>query len=261
MRSSRFTAVLFTVVGLAVLAVLEMVTAPDAHACSPEEEFRLELEVLQAMTPENLDDPAGPLAVALRDDDRSEEPVTPPSFESIRRIRTVIEADSDTLGISNGRITVVEAYWGVAPDLEPRVWGLQDKECTFEPAAPIARTSWLIDTQPGANIRIWSSPTEEQSYEEELTRLFGEPVRPERDADAERAALEELRERADEWLGSRLGRTVRVDLDPSKELAVDDRIVVVDDSPPLALVLGGSVALLVAAGVAVIRVTRAAATD
>jgi len=187
------------------IALMVGIGSSPASACSITESFRIELSDLRDA------DPAEPLA-HLRssyDEWRSElQPwqrgitrSTPPDLIGVWYEHSVVVVSTlSEHQASDGGLVVVESEWGTVPDLEPvRPWLIDHTSC--QDLFPFPRPGAFYAETNGGRLAIEQPEDDAQRREAVgvLTGLFGEPTREPASIGEQRAALDEVVAKAEEW--------------------------------------------------------------
>jgi len=192
--------------------------------------------MLQASTPENFNEPDGPVAQAFTaqasDLGYDEEPF---AFTSIVQWRTVghfqpvrdLTFKPDHLDrevpllVSTAGVAAVDAVWGTPPgDFGPRVSYFDTSSCFSDfLLPPIDQVELFVQVMPrpsavAVDLRVDASNV--VAVRAELTRLLGEPLRPGRDGPAEESLLQDLLAQSGEVQGLEIESLQVVEIDTNR---------------------------------------------
>lgn len=223
-----------TVQKLAVVAVVALVatigalagSVPTAVACSYLPPFGVPIAAFAAADDgQHLNAPDGPLAEAFQlwknewfeGYDRDYEGM--PAIVGVHTLSSVVvvEPPSDTYS-SDAAVVVYEQVWGQPPSsVAPYAHHFDPSSCAGDfPPPALGEPHWVIATEPleWYVLRVADS-AEQAMLEAELSRLFGEPLQPQRDAEAEQDALDQIFEKGRQYFETEVGSVTTLDESPA----------------------------------------------
>jgi len=180
--------------------------APTAEACTIGPRMELtDQDFNGVQTLEELYADDGALAQRYRswaDTTYGPQPTELPRINSIMQLRTIATMDADDFDYwGYAGILMYEDIWGETPgSTDP--FARSFELCRIDPRSELGGTEWRILTDDA----IYSLAVDDASMTEaNLTRIFGEPLRPQHDSVAEENAQMELLEIGERFIGGQHG--------------------------------------------------------